>query len=262
MQVTNYLLAKDFRNAHLLYQHVFGCMAKPKYLLRGVGDLITTRAVDYQAKEELFNSVVPLIEEFTKKFPKKLFFYESNKANADEDDMQLNFMSTEVAGYFAVVRDLVIRHWDVQDLGLDYLGSENNPFDLAPFKIDAKTLLIVSKLLTADHHLVTCLKPQEVAKCDQVVQALALDKYRATYFYRSRQNDQTGSLYHIEIAQADKISLDDEDAARKPEFGTTIVVVKERFAGATHTAFSYKLPPEVLAVRRFQIQFQYFGGSI
>lgn len=103
--------------------------------------------------------------------------------------MQLNSISSEVASYFAVLRDLVIRHWDVQDLGLNYIGSDNDPFDISPLKIDVKSILSVHKLLTDDHYLVTTLTPQEVAKCDEVVKALALDKYRAVYFYRSRQND-------------------------------------------------------------------------
>ena len=85
-------------------------------------------------------------------------------------------------------------------MGLNYIGSENEPFDLAPFEIDIKYLLIVVKLISNDHNLIVSLKPEEVAKCDKIIRNLALDKYRSTYFYRSRQNDQTQSLYTINIA--------------------------------------------------------------
>lgn len=103
--------------------------------------------------------------------------------------MLINFISTEVASYFAVLRDQVIRNWNVWTMPIDYLGSENNPFDVASFDIDVRSILIVSKLLTKDHHLVPSLKIDEVVKCDHIVKALALDKHRSTYFYRSREND-------------------------------------------------------------------------
>lgn len=60
-------------------------------------------------------------------------------------------------------------------------------------------------------------------------------------------------MYTIKIDQPAKISLDDEDQTRKPNFGTSIVIVKERFAGMTSKGFEFKLPPEVFAVRRMNL---------
>jgi hypothetical protein len=58
----------------------------------------------------------------------------------------------------------------------DFIGSIDDPFDLAVLEIEPKSLLNVSKLLTKDHHLCSCLKPDEVRECDDVVKKLALDK--------------------------------------------------------------------------------------
>lgn len=159
----------------------------------------------------------------------------------------------DIASCFAVLRDLVIRHWDVDSTNEYFYGSVNDPFDLAPFQIDPKSLLTVTKLLTKDHHLVTCLTPEEVLQCDAVIQKLALDKYRTIYWYRSRQNDQTESRYTIKIAKDAKISINEATETKKPGFKEKIVIVKERFSGLTHTALEYTFPPEVLAVRRASI---------
>jgi len=48
-------MAKDFTHGYQLYHHVFGCMKKPKYLIRGVGDLGTTRIIDYNKTIELYD---------------------------------------------------------------------------------------------------------------------------------------------------------------------------------------------------------------
>lgn len=69
-------------------------------------------------------------------------------------------------------------------------------------------------------------------------------------------------MYTIKIDQPAKISLDDENVSRDEDFGTKIVIVNERFAGMTSKGFEFTLPPEVFAVKRFKLQFDYFGGSI
>jgi hypothetical protein len=76
--------------------------------------------------------------------------------------MQVNFIPLAVASSFAVLRDLVIRHLDPNSIKTDFVGSIDVPFDLALLEIEPKTLITVSKLLTKDHHLVTCLTPDEV----------------------------------------------------------------------------------------------------
>lgn len=90
-----------------------------------------------------------------------------------------------------MLRDRAIRHWDIEDFQMDAVGTINDPFDLHEFHIDPKTLINVAKLLTKDHKLITSMSLTEVKKCDKVVQVLGLDKYRSTYWYRSRQGDQT-----------------------------------------------------------------------
>ena len=84
----------------------------------------------------------------------------------------------------------------MEELG-NHLGSEANPFDAEPLNIDIHSLLTVEKLLTKDHTMITLLDQEEVSKCDDVVKKLCLDKYRATYFHRSRENDQTLTTYRI-----------------------------------------------------------------
>lgn len=71
-------------------------------------------------------------------------------------------------------------------MNASYLGSIDEPFDLKPFDIEPKILLNVAKLLDKEHHLISCLKPEEVLAYDEVVNKLALDKHRAVYWYRSR----------------------------------------------------------------------------
>jgi hypothetical protein len=58
------------------------------------------------------------------------------------------------------------------------------------------------------------------------------------------------------------LSLKEENISREPWFKQKIVIVKERFIGATHKAFEYQLPKEVLAVKRMWIQFDYYGASM
>ena len=166
-------------------------MDDSNYLIRSVGKIKLARAVDYQKKIENYNQVKPILESYCKKFPTKFFFYDSGKKGTKENEILINFIPCKVASYFAVIRDQALRHWNVWNLGLDYIGSENNPFDIAPLKINVKSLLDVSKLLTTDHILISTLKPEEVSKCDNLIKILALDKHRATYFFRSRENDQT-----------------------------------------------------------------------
>lgn len=78
----------------------------------------------------------------------------------------MNKISTKVASYFSVFRDMAIRHWDVYNLGDEYIGSYNNPMDITPYGINIKTLLTVSKLMTSDHTLVSKLTPSDVEACD------------------------------------------------------------------------------------------------
>lgn len=125
-----------------------------------------------------------------------------------------------------------------------------------------KSLLTVAKLLSDDHQTISLLTQDEVRECDKVVSRLHLDRLRSTYFYRSRQNDQTCSTYHIKIDQEAKLALDDHNQSRKPDFRERVVLVKERFKGATHCAFDYLVPEEVLAVKRFRIQFDFYGACM
>jgi hypothetical protein len=144
----------------------------------------------------------------------------------------------------------------------DYLGSETNPFSLEDFKVSEKAFLTVCKLLSINHLQVTKLSKEEVKACDKVVEQLCLDKYRHRYFFRSREGDETHGSYKIKILQPTKISLDEENVSRKSDFKETIVIVKERFIGKTSKAFEYKLPDDVIAVKNFKIEYDYYGGSI
>lgn len=80
-----------------------------------------------------------------------------------------------------------------------------------------------------------------------------MDRLRATYFNRSRLNDQTNSAYKIKVVQEDKLSLREENVSKKEWFKKKIVIVKDTWRGATHCAFDYVLPKEVLAVKKFWI---------
>ena len=91
-------------------------------------------------------------------------------------------------------RDRCLRTWPIADGETwfeDYypLGHMNNPFDLRPYGITYKALGIVNQLLRDDHTMITTLTLEEVKECDKVVEELGLDKYRARYFYRSRNGD-------------------------------------------------------------------------
>ena len=111
----------------------------------------------------------PIIDEYIKKFPSNFYFYTSKHMGKNDDDMQVNFIPTEVASYFAVLRDLAIRHWDVESNKEYFQGSINEPFDLQPYDIDPKTLILVCKLLSKEHQTVTQLTPEEIAKSDEIV---------------------------------------------------------------------------------------------
>lgn len=133
--------------------------------------------------------VEQVINEFRAKFPERLYFTASAGAGNEATTnvgVALQSIPTETASYFAVLRDHVIRHWNLDDLEMRHLGSEHDPLDLKHLGIDNKALLTVAQLLSKDHKKVPLLTPEEVEKCDEVVRKLALDKYRATYFHRSR----------------------------------------------------------------------------
>lgn len=71
--------------------------------------------------------VEEVINEFHAKFPKKLFFVVSSDdkdGSAKNDNVAMQSISTEIASYFAVLRDQVIRHWNLNDLEFRYSGSE------------------------------------------------------------------------------------------------------------------------------------------
>lgn len=83
-QAIDYLTHKDFDNGLLLYQLIFGGM-DAKYLLRGIGDLQTTRAVYYQHANEKITQVQPVIDDFIKKLPDKIYFYTSRDIKKPDD---------------------------------------------------------------------------------------------------------------------------------------------------------------------------------
>jgi hypothetical protein len=66
------------------------------------------------------------------------------------------------------------------------LGSEDNPFNIKEVGVDIKSLMTVAKLLSSDHESIKTLTVNDVKQCDKFVKKLCLDKYRATYFHRSR----------------------------------------------------------------------------
>lgn len=144
----------------------------------------------------------------------------------------------------------------------EYLGSAENPFNLFKYKISQKAFVTVCKLLSPEHYKVQKLTIEEVKECDRVVEVLGIDHNRATYFYRSRQGDQTHGTYKMNIQQDTKVSLDDENQSRQRDFRTRVVIVKDRFRGATSKGFEFKIPDDVLAIKRFRIQYDYLGGSV
>ena len=117
-------------------------------------------------------------------------------------------------------------------------------------------------LLSPQHYKITKLDRSQVKACDKVVKVLALDMERPRYFYRSREGDQTHNTYKLNVQQETKISLDDETVTKDPNWKSKVVYVKERFIGKTSKGFEFKLPDDVIAVKRFRIQYDYLGGSI
>lgn len=110
--------------------------------------------------------------------------------------------------------------------------------------------------------MVNKLTRDDVKDCDFVVKKMALDQNRPTYFYRSRQGDLTHSSYKINVQQETKISIDEENVTHQPGWKKKIVIVKERFIGKTCLSFEFKIPEDVIAVKRFRVQYDYFGASL
>lgn len=53
-----------------------------------------------------------MIDDFIKKLPDKIYFYNSKHIKKPDDEMQVNFIPIHIASSFAVLRDQVIRHLD------------------------------------------------------------------------------------------------------------------------------------------------------
>ena len=81
-----------------------------------------------------------MIDEYIKKMPQNFYFYSSKHMKKNDDNMQVSFIPTRIASCFAVLRDLVIRNWNVDSNKSYFLGSIEEPFDLHPHHIDPKTL--------------------------------------------------------------------------------------------------------------------------
>jgi hypothetical protein len=64
------------------------------------------------------------------------------------------------------------------------------------------------------------------------------------------------------VQQDTKISLDEETVTKEPDWKSRVVYVKERFIGKTSKGFEFTLPDDVIAIKRFRIQYDYLGGSI
>ena len=89
-----------------------------------------------------------------------------------------------------------------------------------------------------------------------------MDKYRAWYFSRSRQNDQTYNYYDLEVTELPQRSLDVNNESRKEDFKTRVVIDRNNFHGMTCRVFEYTLPEDVLAVQSFHVYYEFFGGAI
>ena len=144
------------------------------------------------------------------------------------------------------------------------IGGSRNPFDLCDLGIDEQAFKNVCLLISDDHEQVDSLTAKQVYECDKVVKVLNLDKHRARYFARSRLNDQTHQCYDIEVTELPQTSLDVCNESRKEDFKTSVVIADDRrqFHGMTCRVFDYQLPDDVLAVKSFEVYYEFYGASV
>jgi len=65
------------------------------------------------------------------------------------------------------------------------------------------------------------------------------------------------------VTELPQVSLDEKNEYRDPEFKKTSVVAEQgQFNGKTCRVFDYTLPDDVLAIKHFEIYFEFFGGAI
>lgn len=133
------------------------------------------------------------LDQFRNKFPRKFFVYDSDDRNEHGEKHvgvsgkhTSHFVSIDIASCFSVIRDQAIRHWNLNSLGKDFIGSESNPLNLHKFGVPMQAFLTTCMLLSPHHYKVNNLTKDVVKECDEVVKKLALDSNRPTYFYRSR----------------------------------------------------------------------------
>ena len=67
-----------------------------------------------------------MIKDFTDKFPEKIYLYCSKCDEAkDGEDVEIHTIPTEIASYFGVLRERIIRYWNLDEVDKEqYLGSE------------------------------------------------------------------------------------------------------------------------------------------
>lgn len=144
-QVIKKLQDKELDVALKMYQTVFGSTC-PSGLLRGLGDTLQGRSSSQRTMKEAYQTVKPIIDNFREKFPAK--FYVCKPGESDADDQKTHHVSTETASCFSVLRELVIKEWDLDGSMVDHVASSGNPFDVQKLGISMKALLTVCKLLT------------------------------------------------------------------------------------------------------------------
>jgi len=149
---------------------------------------------------ENFEEVSSLIYNFTSQFHSKFYIgCQPNELKSHNTEYFCHYISTEIASYFAILREKAIRIWNVYEKSESDIGSETTPFDLSNFGVTEKAFFNVCKLLSPHPQSIVKLTKAEVKECDRVVEVLRLDKFRYLYFHRSREGDTTHGSYKISI---------------------------------------------------------------
>jgi hypothetical protein len=52
----------------------------------------------------------------TDKFPENIYIYCPDKCDVDNEDVELHAIPTEIASYFGVLREKIIRFWDLNEV--------------------------------------------------------------------------------------------------------------------------------------------------
>lgn len=232
----------------------------PTYIIRGDGKDPQSRLADTERVFELVDRASVFFTNHKRHLPSEVYLKIDDEGMGHKNLV----LPTAIISCFAVLREQIIRHWPLNHVKINEysIGGRKNPFDLCKFRIKSKAFRNVCMLISDDHQEVDNLKVEDVMECDKVVQVLNLDKYRAWYFSRSRQNDESYNYYDLELVEPSRTSLDINDISNHPLFTRRALFYPNNFHGCICRVFKYEIPDDVLAVQYFHVYVEHWGGNI